>query len=39
MMSIIMCVVLVAVKGTYDVGGIAAVWEKNLATGRIEPPS
>ncbi|XP_049834472.1 sodium-coupled monocarboxylate transporter 1-like isoform X2 [Schistocerca gregaria] len=31
-------VVLVAVKGTLDVGGFGVVWSRNVDSGRIEPP-
>lgn len=29
---------LVMIKGTIDVGGIGAVWEKGVNSGRIELP-
>ncbi|KAL4716596.1 hypothetical protein ACJJTC_010260 [Scirpophaga incertulas] len=31
--------VLVAIKGTFDIGGISTVWERNMNTGRIEAPN
>lgn len=31
-------IILVSVKGTLDIGGIANVVERNLETGRIEGP-
>jgi len=34
----IICVAIVAIKGTMDVGGVSEIWRKNVATGRIEPP-
>ncbi|CAH0405503.1 unnamed protein product [Chilo suppressalis] len=30
---------LVAVKGTIDVGGIGVVWQRNMDSGRIDPPN
>ncbi|KAJ0182670.1 hypothetical protein K1T71_002039 [Dendrolimus kikuchii] len=29
---------LVAIKGTIDVGGVGVVWQRNMDSGRIEPP-
>lgn len=29
---------LVAIKGTIDVGGFSVVWQRNMDSGRIEPP-
>ncbi|CAG9796753.1 unnamed protein product [Diatraea saccharalis] len=29
---------LVAIKGTIDVGGIGVVWQRNMESGRIDPP-
>ncbi|XP_049834467.1 sodium-coupled monocarboxylate transporter 1-like [Schistocerca gregaria] len=31
-------VLVVVIKGTVDVGGLAVVWSRNVETGRIEPP-
>ncbi|XP_058984473.1 sodium-coupled monocarboxylate transporter 1 isoform X1 [Musca domestica] len=31
-------IIFVIVKGTIDVGGLGVVWERNVATGRIEIP-
>lgn len=30
--------ILIAVKGTLDIGGLSVVIERNLQTSRIEPP-
>jgi len=36
--SMVICVGLIAVKGTVDVGGFSEMWKKNVLTERIEPP-
>lgn len=30
--------ILIIVKGTYDVGGVAVVWNRAVSSGRIEGP-
>ena len=31
-------VVMIAIKGTYDVGGFSVIYERNQASGRFEGP-
>ncbi|XP_077301650.1 sodium-coupled monocarboxylate transporter 1-like [Arctopsyche grandis] len=32
-------IVLIAIKGTFDIGGISVVWSRNWESGRIEAPN
>lgn len=32
-------ILLIIVKGTYDIGGVSEIWKRNLDSGRIELPS
>ena len=36
--SMYLCVLLVMVMGVLKAGGLAVVWERGVASGRIEPP-
>lgn len=36
--SMYLCVLLVMVMGVWQVGGLGVVWERGVASGRIEPP-
>ena len=36
--SLLVALLLVAIKGTYDVGGLSVVLERNLASTRLEMP-
>ena len=36
--SMLACVFLVMAKGVMEVGGLGVVWDRNVATGRLEPP-
>lgn len=29
---------LIMIKGTFDVGGLSVVWDRNMVGGRIDPP-
>ncbi|KAJ1519496.1 hypothetical protein ONE63_004781 [Megalurothrips usitatus] len=37
-LSMLACIILVAVKGTVNAGGLGAVLERGVQSGRIEPP-
>ncbi|XP_034247647.1 sodium-coupled monocarboxylate transporter 1-like [Thrips palmi] len=36
--SMLLCIFLVAIRGTFNVGGASVVFQRNLESGRIEPP-
>lgn len=36
--SMLLCIFLVAIRGTFNVGGPAVVIQRNIESGRLEPP-